>query len=151
MLTQDFAQASKSSISHLGSFIVKSLQADPTFEVTVLTRKSSKSPPEGVKVVQVDDSYPQDELEKSFAGQDAVVMANSFHVFGQESKFIDAAVKTGVKRFIPSEYSCNTNNSNMLAIFPMLEGKVRVVNELKAKETTRLSWTALCTGLFIDA
>ncbi|KAK7746483.1 hypothetical protein SLS53_002442 [Cytospora paraplurivora] len=142
--------ASRSGLSHLGSFIAKALHAEPQFEVTALARNSSKSLPEGVKVIRVDDSYPQDQLEKAFAGHDAVVMATNFQVFGQEVKFIDAAIKAGVKRFIPSEFGSNTNNKNTLAIFPMMGAKARVINELKAREHTGLSWTALCTGLFLD-
>ncbi|ROW07568.1 hypothetical protein VPNG_06842 [Cytospora leucostoma] len=61
-----------------------------------------------------------DQLEQAFAGQDAVVMATNFQLYGQEVKFIDAAIDSGVKRFIPSEFGSNTNNKNTLAIFPMI-------------------------------
>lgn len=138
-------------MANLGSFVVNALKADGAFNVTVLSRKSSSgAAPENVRMVKVDDTYPQNELEQAFEGQDAVVMTTSFHVYGQEGKFIDAAVKAGVRRFIPSDFGSNTNNKNTLAMFPMMGAKARVVGELRAKEASGLSWTAICTGMFTD-
>ncbi|KAI1820257.1 NmrA-like family protein [Xylaria intraflava] len=142
--------ASTKGMANLGSFVVEELKADPAFEVTVLSRKSSATAPEGVKTVKIDDSFPPEELEQAFAGQDAVVMTTSFQLFGQEGKFIDAAVKAGVKRLIPSEYGSNTHNANTLGMFPMMGAKARVIGQLREKESTGLSWTAVCTGMFAD-
>ncbi|KAF7532856.1 hypothetical protein G7054_g7593 [Neopestalotiopsis clavispora] len=144
--------ASKSGIINLGSYIVEALKSDPEFTVTVVSRKSTPSSahPDGVRVVQVDDGYPPEELERAFAGQDAVVMATSFQVYGQEGKFVDAAIKAGVKRFIPSEYGGDTANAKTVAIFPMIGMRAQHIEHLKTKESAGLSWTAICTGLFVD-
>ncbi|KAI1416454.1 NmrA-like family protein [Hypoxylon sp. FL1857] len=142
--------ASTTGMANLGSFVLEELKADPTFEVTVVSRKSSATAPDGVKVLKLADDLPQSELEKAFAGQDAVVMTTNFQVFGQEGKFIDAAIKAGVKRFIPSEFGSNTRNQNTLAMFPMMGAKAKVVSELKAKEGEGLTWTAICAGMIAD-
>ncbi|KAI0888387.1 NmrA-like family protein [Annulohypoxylon maeteangense] len=142
--------ASTSGMANLGASLVEELKADGTFEITVLSRKSSPTATKGVNLVKVDDSFPQGDLEKVFTGQDAVVMTTSFQLFGQEDKFIDAAVKAGVKRFISSDFTSNTTNMDTLAMFPMMGGKARVNGELKAKESTGLTWTAISTGIFLD-
>lgn len=148
-------QASKSGMINLGSYIVEALRADPAFAVTVVSRRSSPEsalPSVGgsVRVVRVDDGYPPEELERAFAGQDAVVMATGFQVFGQEGKFVDAAIRAGVKRFVPSEFGGDTANENTVSIFPMVGLRAKVVQDLKTKEGAGLSWTAICTGLFVD-
>ncbi|KAI1440480.1 NmrA-like family protein [Annulohypoxylon stygium] len=142
--------ASTSGMANLGASVVEELKADGNFEITVVSRKSSPTATEGVNLIKVDDSFPQDALEKAFTGQDAVVMTTNFQLFGQEDKFIDAAVKTGVKRFISSDFGSNTRNANTLALFPMMGGKARVNSELKAKEGTGLTWTAISTGMLLD-
>ncbi|KAI1099215.1 NmrA-like family protein [Jackrogersella minutella] len=142
--------ASSAGMANLGASIVEELKADGTFEITVVSRKSSSTSIKGVNVLKLEDSFPQDELENAFAGKDAVVMTTNFQVFGQEDKFINAAVKAGVKRFIPSEFGSNTRNLNTLTMFPMMGAKARVISELKAKEANGLSWTALCVGMFLD-
>ncbi|KAI2464646.1 NmrA-like family protein [Annulohypoxylon bovei var. microspora] len=144
--------ASADGMANLGASVVEELKKDGSFEITVVSRKSSSTATEGVNLIKVDDSFLQDELEKAFFGQDAVVMTTNFQIFGQEDKFINAAVKAGVKRFIPSDFGSNTGNPNTLAMFPMMGGKARVNGELeaKAKEGSGLTWTAISTGLFLD-
>ncbi|KAI1095542.1 NmrA-like family protein [Rostrohypoxylon terebratum] len=142
--------ASTSGMANLGASVVDELKADGNFEITVISRKSSSTATEGVNLIKVDDSFPQDALEKAFTGQDAVVMTTNYQLFGQEDRFINAAVKTGVKRFIPSDFGCNTTNANTLAMFPMMGAKTRVNSELKAKEGTGLTWTAISTGILLD-
>ncbi|KAI1208148.1 NmrA-like family protein [Annulohypoxylon truncatum] len=141
---------STSGMANLGASVVEELKADGNFEITVVSRKSSPTATEGVNLVKVDDSFPEDDLEKAFTGQDAVVMTTNFQIFGQEDKFINAAVKAGVKRFISSDFGSNTRNAKTLAMFPMMGGKARVNSELQAKEGTGLTWTAIHTGIFLD-
>ncbi|KAI1458815.1 NmrA-like family protein [Annulohypoxylon moriforme] len=142
--------ASTSGMANLGASVVEELKADGNFEITVVSRKSSPTATEGVNLIKVDDSFPPDELVKAFTGQDAVVMTTSFQLFGQEDKFIDAAVKAGVKRFIPSDFTSNTRSADTLALFPMMGGKARVNSTLQSKQSTGLTWTAISTGIFLD-
>ncbi|KAI0839702.1 NmrA-like family protein [Hypoxylon sp. FL0890] len=144
--------ASTKGMANLGSSVIEELKADPTFEVTVVSRKSSDTAPDGVKVLKLADDFPEEELEKAFAGQDAVVMTTNFQVFGHEGRFIDAAIKAGVKRFIPSEFGSNTRNQNTLAMFPMMGSKARTISELqaKARDGKGFTWTAICVGMIAE-
>jgi nucleoside-diphosphate-sugar epimerase len=143
--------ASKAGMVSLGHYIVEALKADGSFNISVVSRKSSTAEiSSGVNVIKVDDSYPPDELEKAFAGQDAVIMATGFQIMGQEGKFADAAVKAGVKRFIPSEFGSNTRNPETVSVFPMAGAKAKITADVRAKEGTGLTWTAICTGIFTD-
>jgi len=65
-------------------------------------------------------------------------------------KVIDAAVKAGVKRFIPSEYGIDTSLQHVPELVPPAKGKQEVVAYLKTKEQEGLSWTAICVGAFFD-
>jgi hypothetical protein len=89
-------------------------------------------------------------LLNAFKGQDAVISTTPAHSTQTEISFIDAAVKAGVKRFIPSEFGSNSQNAKGVEIFPFMASKVKVVDYLKSKEETGLTWTALATGAFFD-
>ncbi|MCJ1284878.1 hypothetical protein MMC26_004215 [Xylographa opegraphella] len=135
---------------NLGPSILAALTSDPHFTVSVLSRHSSTSTfPPGVTVHRIGDDYPEADLLAAFKGQDAVVSTLS-HAVGHKA-IIDAAIKAGVKRFVPSEFGSNTRNANVLALMPKLFGpKVEVVDYLKEKEATGLTWSAVVTGAFFD-
>jgi uncharacterized protein YbjT (DUF2867 family) len=82
---------------------LKELLKSGLFEVTVLTRESSnhKFPPE-VKIAKVDYTSPES-LAAALEGQDALVSAVATLAVLSQRLLIDAAVKAGVKRIIPSE------------------------------------------------
>jgi uncharacterized protein YbjT (DUF2867 family) len=68
-----------------------------------LSRESSAHQfPEGVKVVKVDYTNLQS-LTKALEGQDALISALATLAVPSQRMLIDAAVKAGVKRIIPSE------------------------------------------------
>ncbi|KAF2431557.1 NAD(P)-binding protein [Tothia fuscella] len=120
-----------------------------SFTVTVLSRKESKSTfPSSVKVIKTD--YSPESLAQAFKGQDAVVSIVGNEGFGQQTTIIDAAIKAGVKRFIPSEYGSDTNNDEVVKIVPIFKGKTQIVKYLTSKESKDFSWTALITGPFFD-
>jgi putative NADH-flavin reductase len=119
------------------------------FEVTVLTRPSSNSSfPTDVHVVKT--AYTEAELAKVFQGQDAVVSAVGAPGFQEQKTFIDAAIKAGVQRFIPSEFSSNTLSNAVRQLVPVFEPKKQVLDYLKEKEATGLTWTGLSTGPLLD-
>jgi uncharacterized protein YbjT (DUF2867 family) len=69
----------------------------------VLTREASTHKfPEEVKVVKVDYTNLES-LTKALKGQDALVSAVASVAVPSQRMLIDAAVKAGVKRIIPSE------------------------------------------------
>jgi NmrA-like family len=98
----------------------------------------------------VKSDYSESSLVEAFKGQDAVVSALGAAGFVEESKIVDAAVKAGVKRFIPSEYSCDAQNAKTNALVPVFKLKVQTNEHLKAQESKGLSWTAIVTGPAFD-
>lgn len=135
----------------MGPSILKALDADPTFVVSVLARQSSTSSyPSHVTVHRVDDSYPEGEVSKAFKGQDAVICALNLANIAQQLRFIDIAVRTGVKWFIPAEFGGNKEGARNGEPIPLHETKELVHEHLIKNEQNGLSWTAIATGPFID-
>ena len=103
---------------------------------------------EGAPVVQSDYTFPS--LVKVFTGQDAVVSALSTADIADQKAIVDAAAMAKVKRILPSEFGSDTSVDGLEKIAPFLRGKQEVVEYLKTKEVGGLSWTALCTGPWVD-
>lgn len=87
---------------------------------------------------------------EAFRGQDAVVSALGAGGMHEQIKIIDAAVKAGVKRFLPSEYGSNTQNAKAAALVSFFELKVTIIEHLKKQESKGLSWTAIESGPAFD-
>lgn len=137
---------------HLGPSILSAFKTDSRFTVSILTRHSSKSsfPPDTV-VHRIGDDYPEIELLKAFEGHDAVVSTIATANARQQKSMIDAAIKAGVKRFIPSEFGSDTLNEKAMAILPQyFAGKKQTVDHLKSKEKEGMTWSAFVTGPFFD-
>ncbi|KAL9066354.1 MAG: hypothetical protein Q9157_007175 [Trypethelium eluteriae] len=133
---------------NLGPSIVTQL-VEAGFTVTTLTRLDSKSaPPSGTKAIPVDYTSVAS-LTAALQGQDAVVSALSPAVADQ-IPLIDAAIAAGVKRFLPSEFGCDTLNANA-AKLPVFGRKVQVHDYLaeKAKDG-KVTYTLMMTGAFLD-
>jgi len=138
------------SSGNLGPAILKELLKSGLFEVTVLTRESSshKYPPE-VKIAKVDYTNLES-LTAALEGQDALVSAVASFAVPSQRLLIDAAVKAGVKRIIPSEFGCNLHNANARAL-PVYANKVHIeeyLDELAVKGLT--SYTLIFNGPFLD-
>ncbi|KAI9742855.1 MAG: hypothetical protein M1818_003584 [Claussenomyces sp. TS43310] len=134
---------------NIGASIFKSIVDSGKFNVSVLSRpESTNTYPSGVKVFKSD--YSEASLVEAFKGQDAVVSALGAGGLADEIKIIDAAVEAGVKRFLPSEFSCNTFNAKTTALVPFFALKVTVIEHLKKQESKGLTWTAIPAGLAFD-
>jgi uncharacterized protein YbjT (DUF2867 family) len=94
-------------------------------------------------------SYTFDSLVTALTGQDAVVSLVGAGGVSIQKVFIDAAIKAGVKRFLSSEFGCDTSNPKVLEISPFLRGKREIVEYLQSRESD-IGWTALITGPFAD-
>jgi hypothetical protein len=130
--------------------LLKGLLNEPTFNVTVLQRASSRSNiPSSVPVISVADDYPQEELVKAFKGQDVVVNAVTSTSIAVQYRFIDAAIEAGVKRYVPSEYGLNNLNPAAQALPPVFRDKGEVQKYLRSNESTGLTWTAIACGMWI--
>jgi hypothetical protein len=68
----------------------------------------------------------------------------------EQASIIDAAVAAGVKRFIPSEYGNDTSITEVAILVPSAQGKQETIKYLRTKESSGLSWTAICVGAFFD-
>ncbi|EXJ89938.1 hypothetical protein A1O3_03005 [Capronia epimyces CBS 606.96] len=136
---------------NVGPSIVKALQSDASFSLSILARQSSSaSYPSGVPVHRVDDSYPEKEVLNAFRGQDAVVCALSLQILLQQIKFIDLAVEAGVRWFIPAEFGANNAGHGHGEKIPPHDAKEAVHEHLVRMQSKGLSWTAIATGPFID-
>ncbi|KAF7935807.1 uncharacterized protein EAE98_002027 [Botrytis deweyae] len=147
---------------NLGTSILATFDADPNFNVSILSRKSSKSVfPAHLFVHRVSDEYPEDELLVALKGQDVVISTiATAAVEVQQKAIIDAASKAGVKCFIPSEFGSDTRNDEAMKIIPAVklfmgfdlkEQKAVIYNEGKdAYSTTTMAsiGTALKNALF---
>ncbi|CAG8898911.1 unnamed protein product [Penicillium egyptiacum] len=132
----------------IGNFILDALVASSQFEITAISRKESEATfPPGVTPLKTD--YSDTDLEAAFKGKDVVISAVGASAFGEQKKFVDAAIRAGVKRFIPSEFSANSQNDAVLQLLPLFGQKKELIEYLKSKETEGLTWTGIATsGLF---
>jgi len=134
---------------NIGASIFKAIVDSGKFNVSVLSRPDSTSTyGTGVKVVKSD--YSEASLVDAFKGQDAVVSALGAAGLAEEPKIVDAAVKAGVKRFLPSEYSFNSQNAQVTSLVPIFGLKVQTNKHLKAQESKGLTWTSIETGPAFD-
>ncbi|PVH78939.1 NAD(P)-binding protein [Cadophora sp. DSE1049] len=135
---------------NLGPAVVKAL-VDTGFTVTVVTRLESKATFSSEVKVQRTDYDSASSLAEALAGQDAVVSTIATAALGQQQKIIEAAVKAGVKRFIPSEFGLNTQKVTGGAA-KILGAKLAAQEQLKkaAAENPNFSWTGISTSLFFD-
>lgn len=119
--------------------------------MSVFSRKGSKSTyASHIKVHEVEDSYPEDQLHAAFSGQDAVVLTINPTDIGKIKLLIDAAIKAGVKRFIPSEFGSDTSEPKVVEKTPIFAGKHELAEYLQSKEASGLSWTGIVNGSFFD-
>jgi uncharacterized protein YbjT (DUF2867 family) len=135
---------------NLGPSITSALHSHG-YNVSVLSRESSTSTfPDYITVHKTD--YSPESLAKAFNGIDAVVSTIATAAVADQKSIVDAAVKAGVKRYIPSEYGCDTANADTIQLVPLFQGKAGVVAHLKETATSNpsFSWTAVITGPFFD-
>ena len=137
---------------NLGPSILSAFDVDKRFTVSILARHSSKASfPAHLKVHRIGDDYPEVELLEAFKEQDAVISTITTANAVQQKKMADAAIKAGVKRFVPSEFGIDTRNDKAMAILPQyFKGKAETVEFLKIKEKQGLTWTAFVTGPFFE-
>ncbi|KAK5273859.1 hypothetical protein LTR96_000459 [Exophiala xenobiotica] len=135
----------------VGPAILQALLDTKSFQVTVISRKSSKSTYQqaSVKVEQLDDSLPHAQLVETLRGQDALVIAFAGSQVTENSiKLADAAFEAGVKHIIPADYgSCDSSDPKSLEVIPLYKGKKE---RPRPDIGSHLTWTSLITGHFLD-
>jgi len=135
---------------NVGSVLLPKLIANGNFNVRVLRRAGSDSVyPDGAEVVDMDYSSP-DSVKAALAGQDAVISLANTTGLDSQIALIDAAVEAGVKRFLPSEFGCDTENPNARKL-PVFAPKIKTHDYLKQKAaTTPLTYTLVFNSAFLD-
>jgi len=136
---------------NLGPTILQALLVSQKFNLSVLTREATSSTtfPEGVKIYKTD--YSSSSLEEAFQGQDAIVSVIAGAGLHEQKKLVDAAIKSGVKRFIPSEYGGNTDSRDAQELVPVFSRKVEIKEYLAAKALDgSISWTGIISGPIFD-
>lgn len=92
-----------------------------------------------------------DSLVAALKGQDAVVSTLNDAFLPVQLKLIEAAVQAGVKRYIPSEFGCDTTIPKTAALPVFSGGKIAVQKVLKEKAAAgSLSYTLVVNGPFLD-
>ena len=135
----------------LGAVALKKLLEADKFHVTVIRRAGSTSTfPDNVEVIDVDYSSLES-LRAAFKDQDAIVSLVPTFAADAQKAFIDAAVETGVSRFIPSEFSANLANPKARTL-PVFASKVKLQEYLVEKaKFSDLTYTFIYGGAWLDA
>ena len=135
----------------LGSALFQAILAEPSFEVTVIQRASSKSkiPSSRAKIISIPDTYPMDELTAAFEGQDVIVNAITSLSVSDQHRIIDAAVAAGVKRYVPSEFGLNNTDPRAAALSPVFREKGEVQRYLKSLQSDTFTWTSFACGMWL--
>jgi putative NADH-flavin reductase len=137
----------------LGKHVLKALIANSELSVTVLAREDSNSTyPPHIPVIRTD--FSASSLEAALKGQDAVVSTVTHLALKEQEKVLHAAVKSGVQRFIPSEFGSDTSNDALLRAVPYSAIKRRVIDQLMQLEgmgpKAYFSWTTVIPGPFFE-
>lgn len=133
----------------IGKIILDGLVASSSFNITAISRKGSGAVfPEGIAVHKSD--YSNADLEAVFKGKDAVISALGASGFSEQQKLVDAAIRAGVKRFIPSEFSANSQNDTVIQLLPLFGQKKALIEYLKSKEADGFTWTGIATSGLLD-
>jgi len=86
----------------------------------------------------------------AFRGQEIVICATATTNLASQLSIVDAAVKAGVKRFVPSEFGFDSSTPTALEHAPCLKPKRDAVEYLRSVENTGMTWTSFITGLVLD-
>lgn len=133
---------------NIGKIILERLIAATSFTITVISRKESEADfPQGITVIKTD--FSESSLESAFRGQDVVISVVGASGFNEQKALVNAAIRARVQRFIPSEFSANSQSDAVLQLLPLFRQKNDLIKYLESKESSGLTWTGIATsGLF---
>jgi putative NADH-flavin reductase len=120
--------AVRQATGNLGPFIFAALTSH-NFSVTIISRLSSTATfPPNSNIIRINDSFDENELAAAFKGQDAVVNCISHAGHHTQKSIINAAVHAGVRRYIPSGFASNSENTDVLELQPRLAKNAEIVS-----------------------
>ncbi|TKX24382.1 hypothetical protein C1H76_3488 [Elsinoe australis] len=140
----------------IGAFVLDALVDESSFSVTVLQRASSKSKPaheSRIKITNVPNELPEDDLVSAFKGHDAAITCIPLTDLDQHLRLATAAARAGIKRYIPADFgSVDAGSPKAQELVPLFVRKTWVREHLDdlAKQHPGFSWTALVSGHFFD-
>lgn len=137
----------------LGPSVLDALLSAKLFNVTVISRKNSKSTyPDHVKVAYVTDNPTVEELIPLLQGHDALVTTFAGSNSDLQIRLAEASAKAGVKRFMPADFgSCDSSSPRALDLMPLYREKTKVREYLQQLSAhSNLTWTSLVCGHFFD-
>jgi hypothetical protein len=141
----------KQGSGNIGGMILRGLLSSPSFTVTALKRAGSNSTfPTLPNLKVIESDYSIDSLSSIFAGQDAVISIVGGTGIGEQKVYVDAAVKAGVKRFLPSEFGINGQSEAVKKLTPFFSVKQDLLDYLVEKEKDGLTWTGVICGVLFD-
>ncbi|KAH8166381.1 hypothetical protein CIB48_g1867 [Xylaria polymorpha] len=135
----------------IGSIVLEAFRRDSSFNLTVLQRASSKSSlPDHLKIITIADSYPTEELTAAFKDQDVVINCMTTFSVKDQFRMIDAAITSGVQRYVPSEYGLNNMRPEAQALNSVFAEKGKVQAYLRAKaDEGKIEWMSISCGLWL--
>ncbi|KAK4502383.1 hypothetical protein PRZ48_005808 [Zasmidium cellare] len=137
---------------NLGPAIMRAL-VENGFNVTVLKRKSSKSPSSYPSQIMVSDDFNVPELTETLKGFDAVVITVKGSQTDLQKRIAEAAAKAGVKRLIPADFgSCDSSTQFAQDTVPLFKHKANLrqyLTDLSSKNPS-FTWTSIVCGHFFD-
>ncbi|CAJ2507718.1 Uu.00g089040.m01.CDS01 [Anthostomella pinea] len=154
MASQIRSVALAGATGNVGVPTLKALLETGKFDVTVLIRPGSPHKfPSGVQVKEV-DMASSESLIAALRGQDAVVNATSVPDPSAHIRFVDAAIKAGVRRLIPADFGSDPARVGTPGEFPVFGFKTATFAHLqeitKNSKLGSLTWTVVSNGWFLD-
>ena len=146
----------------LGSVILHELiKSHNEFSVSILQRNNSSSQQqysaEQLRTISIAPELPLDELEKAFAGFDAVIASFPLSDVNQHLRAVEAAFRAGVRRYIPADYgSCDAASplaQETLKLYrdkTMIRDKCESLAEGAKRDGGNFTWTSIICGHFFD-
>jgi len=141
----------------LGSKILDHLLEEPEItKLTILTRTSSTSTfPSSPRInfVKLDNYTNETALIAAFKDHDVIISTVNDVQSNHELSFISAAIKAGVQRFMPSEYTLDVTHPRYkeIAAGNPLSSKLEVVAQLdQAAEKHEIEYTTVVSSGFLD-
>ena len=138
--------------TNIGYHLIRAFLADGTFQVTVLARSASTtSYPPAVKLVKISDFGDHEELVQALKGQDVLISCVGPGAFAVQNDLVDACLRAGVTRFIPTEWGFDNDDSACRGLCPPVFGaKGKFVDDVLRPKESELEWTAVASSIWLD-
>jgi len=142
----------------LGQHIVEAIRAEGDhFSLTIITRKAGGHQfPPGTNVVELDDYSENNQLLlATLANQDVLIAAhNNAAAPGVNTALLSCAIKAGVKRFVPSDFSGDITHPGAMALAkagnPLERRSAMIQHLFNVANTGDITYTLFVPAGWID-